>query len=346
MPALSLSRLKSLIDSWRGLRIGVVGDFVLDAYWTTDMTRSQLSRETPLFPRPVIHERYSPGGAANVAWNLATLGVCEVQAFTVLGADWRAGLLNGLLDQIGVNRSEIIYRTDRSTPLFGKIILCNGNLEQEDARLDFINPEPLPGPLEAELFQRVERALPSLDALVIADYHPYGVFSNSLRSGLNELSKQHPKVHFIADSRDSIHLFTEMVIKPNEQEAARLFFPDQPAGFVSVETLQAEAVRQQSERGRPIVITLGQKGCLLVERTGCLHLPAAPVPPPIDPVGAGDTFLAALAACLAAEATPVEACEVATLASAITIRCLQVTGAADPKGILQQYESLMMEGIA
>ena len=50
----------------RPLRVGVVGDFTLDGYWFADMTRSALSRETPLFPRPVVREHYSCGGAANV----------------------------------------------------------------------------------------------------------------------------------------------------------------------------------------------------------------------------------------------------------------------------------------
>jgi bifunctional ADP-heptose synthase (sugar kinase/adenylyltransferase) len=61
-------------------------------YWYADMTRAQLSREAPLFNRPVVAETYSPGGAANVAWNLADLGVGEVHAITVLGADWRGSI--------------------------------------------------------------------------------------------------------------------------------------------------------------------------------------------------------------------------------------------------------------
>ena len=67
-------RLEEILARIRSLRTGVVGDFTLDGYWFADMTRSILSREAPLFPRPVVGEQYSCGGAANVAWNLAALG--------------------------------------------------------------------------------------------------------------------------------------------------------------------------------------------------------------------------------------------------------------------------------
>ena len=88
--------LKSTACGW-----GCCGDFVLDGYWYADMTRAQLSRETPLYNRPVVAETYSPGGAANVAWNLADLGVGEVHAISVLGKDWRGSLLEGNFPAFG-----------------------------------------------------------------------------------------------------------------------------------------------------------------------------------------------------------------------------------------------------
>ena len=54
-------------------RIAVIGDFCLDVYWHADMTKSELSRETPHFPLPIVQERLSPGGAGNVVMNLLAL---------------------------------------------------------------------------------------------------------------------------------------------------------------------------------------------------------------------------------------------------------------------------------
>jgi sugar/nucleoside kinase (ribokinase family) len=61
---------------------------------------------------------------------------------------------------------------------------------------------------------------------------------------------------------------------------------------------------------------------------------------PIDPVGAGDTFIAALAAGLAAGATSQEACALASLASGITLRKLHITGTASPEEILDLYQRM------
>ncbi len=98
---ISRQRIMSLLESFSTRRIGVIGDFTMDGYWFADMTRSQLSRETPLFPRPVYRESYTPGGAANVAWNLADLKPESVFAFTVFGPDWRGDLFRQVLKKLG-----------------------------------------------------------------------------------------------------------------------------------------------------------------------------------------------------------------------------------------------------
>jgi rfaE bifunctional protein kinase chain/domain len=342
MSWLSRSRLVDILKASSLLRVGVIGDFNLDAYWHADMTRSQLSRETPLFPRPVLRESYSGGGAANVAWNLAALGVSQVQAFTVLGKDWRGELLAQFLKKVGVSLAPVLWREDWLTPLYGKVILSGHNAEQEDARLDFVNDHALPASAEAELLARVEAALPHLDAMIIADYQPMGVLSDALRVALNRLAETHPEICFVADSRDHISHFSQMVIKPNEVEATRLLFPGRPPTSVRREELEAAALQAQQATGKPIIITLGDRGCLLWEAGRCRHIPAVKVSPPCDPVGAGDTFLAALTASLAAGAELPEACMVATLAAAVTVRQLRVTGTASPTQILAQYDATQL----
>ena len=99
-----------------------------------------------------------------------------------------------------------------------------------------------------------------------------------------------------------------------------------------------------SERtGRPTFITLsGESVLVCAEGTHCL-LPAAPVCPPLDPVGAGDTFIAALAAALAAGATPWEAGAVANLASAVIVEKLNQTGTASTEEILDRYDTAQVE---
>ena len=78
------NRLKELLHKLKEIKIAIIGDTCLDAYWYADMERSELSRETPHYTRPVYREVYSGGALANVAANLVSLGVSNITIFTVL----------------------------------------------------------------------------------------------------------------------------------------------------------------------------------------------------------------------------------------------------------------------
>ena len=337
---LSRGRLVEILDACKKVKVGVVGDFTLDAYWYADMNRAQISRETPLYARPVVRETYSPGGAANVAWNLADLEVAEVHALTVLGFDWRGSLFRKVLQDIGVSLEYTVFHGSWNTPLYGKVVLMNREIMQEDPRIDFVNTSSLPAEAEDELLANLRKAAPGLDALVVADYQAFGVFSPKLRAALNDLAKALPMLCCVADSREQIGSFPAMILKPNETEAVHLLFPGRAAESVpEAEFLQGCSVLQ-ARTGKPLFITQGAQGCLLFEAGNKVHLPAVQVPPPIDPVGAGDTFIASVSASLAAGAAPQEAGIVANLAAAVTVRMLHMTGTATPQAILDQYDAL------
>jgi rfaE bifunctional protein kinase chain/domain len=337
---LSVERLKEILSAARKLRVAVVGDFTLDGYWFADMPRSVISRETPLFPRPVVRERYSCGGAANVAWNLAALKPAEVRAFTVFGHDWRGELMLKALREAGVDPRDALFAQDWSTPFFGKVMLMNGDLQQEDARLDFINTTGLALETEEELLSRLESAMPELDALVVADYQAIGVITPGVLEGLNRLAEKAGTTIFTVDSRERIGQFQAMLRKPNRIEAARWLFPDQSPEHMHLEDFAEAALYPQVDCGCPLFITLGEKGCLVMDGGESHLVPAVKVPPPVDTVGAGDTFLAALTMGMAAGATPVEAARLGHIASAVTVRKLGITGSASPEEILAVAETL------
>ena len=331
---ISKAHVAELLQAFQSLRVGVLGDFTLDGYWYADMTRSQLSREAPLYPRPVVKETYSCGGAANVAWNLAALGVKEVLALTVLGRDWRGDLLRKALSEARVSLEAVVTGDGWSTPFYGKVMLTGPGTRQEDARLDFINTHPLPGEAEALLLKNLEACLPSLDALVIADYQAMGMTTPGVMAGLNRLAQSHREVTFVVDSRDQIQQFEGMVLKPNDVEASRWLFPARRPETVTQAELEQAGLRRQSAGAQPLFITLGEKGCLAIAGDQVRQLPAVRAAPPIDTVGAGDTFLAAVSCGLAAGASPWDAGLLANLATGVTIQKLGVTGTATPAEIL------------
>lgn len=338
-PALSRQRLEDLLAGIRQQRVGVIGDFTLDGYWHADMERSELSRETPLYPRPVVREAYSPGGAANVAWNLARLQTGAVRAFSVLGGDWRGALLRALLGDEGIRIDTLLTQPERITPFYGKILLqAPGRAAQEDARLDFVNTHPLSVAIEQALLDGLACSLPELDALIVADYQQQGVLTTAVIDGLLQLARQNPRLPVLVDSRSRPAAYHGLILKPNEIEAARLFFPGRDPGAVALEQLTQAALQHHLSTGRPIFITRGAQGCLVCAGGRAQTAPGVPAAPPIDPVGAGDAFIAALAAALAAGAAPLEAAFFANLCASVTVTKLGVTGTASPAEVLAQYD--------
>jgi rfaE bifunctional protein kinase chain/domain len=335
---ISKERLQAILKAIRSLRIGVLGDFCLDAYFYADMARAQVSRETPLYNHPVVRETYSLGGAANVAWNLADLGAGEVLAVTVLGDDWRGELLRRLLRNNDIGDEHILVDPGRFSPFYGKVVLEANGLQQEDARLDFVNTQPLVHGTEETLINVLMNLLPGLDALVVADYQAYGAITQKVLNALNDLAHSHPAVIMSVDSRERIGCFKGMVLKPNELEAVRAVFPGSQEAGLSEEDIQMAGKNLQSLSGRPVYLTRGELGCMVFDEGQEFSLPPATVTGSIDPVGAGDTFLSALSAGLAAGANSREAGVLATLATSVSIHKLHITGTASPSEILAVYE--------
>jgi rfaE bifunctional protein kinase chain/domain len=333
------SRLEEILASVKNLTLGVVGDFTLDGYWYADMEQSRLSRETATYPRPIIRETYSLGGAANAAWNLSALGVGAVRAFSVIGDDWRGNILRGLLASANIEISGLLNQVDRQTPFYGKVMLTAvGRHSQEDARLDFINTQPLSPEIEDTLIDVLEVSLAKMNGVIIADYQPMGVITARVTQGLLQLAKDNAKKPFVVDSRERAGEFRQLFLKPNDTEAARLFFPERNIAAVELSDLLQAAVQHNQQTGRPIVITRGEQGCLVIADGETVTLPGVHLPSPVDSVGAGDAFLASFTAAIAGGASPLEAACMANLSAAVTVTKIGVTGTASPAEVLSMYE--------
>jgi rfaE bifunctional protein kinase chain/domain len=324
--------LAEVLEGCRGLRVGVLGDFALDAYWHADMTLSTLSREAPLFTRPIVHEDYAPGAGANVARLLSGLGAVPV-AFSILGADWRGDLLLRLLDQVGVDRSCVSRDEEFATTLFAKVLLGAGGVEQEDPRLDFTNPRgPARGALERLSGDLAERSA-DLDGLLVSDYADLGVMRPVVIETLRAIVRDRPSFMVAVDSRMRIGSYPWAARKPNRLEATRWLLPDRVPAEVTVSEL-ADALSALDPAGPPAFVTLGGEGCLVASGGNVVRVPVARPDGAIDPVGAGDAFLATLGACLASGAPPIQAAGAANLAAGVTVRKLGETGVALPAEIL------------
>ena len=328
---LTAARAAELLARMDGARVALMGDLCLDLYWRADMRLSALSRETPHYPLPVVSERWSPGGAGNVACNLAALRPGRLTALGVVGEDWRAGLLVRALEDAGVDCGRIVRARDVVTNAYIKPLRAGiSDVVYEDPRIDFENRAPLPEAAEAALLSALEETLDRWDVLLVSDQLAFGCVTPRVRERLCALGREGRRV--IVDSRSRIHLYRDVMVKPNEVEAARAWGDGVvPEG----EAIAPLAARAAEHTGRSAVVTAGAWGCFVAEDGGIRRAPGVPVPPPVDIVGAGDTFLSALGCALAAGAGLYEAACLANLASSVTVRKLGTTGTASREEILE-----------
>jgi rfaE bifunctional protein kinase chain/domain len=303
-----------LIDRLVGARVGVLGDLVADLY-VSGLT-DRVSREAPVLIVRYEHEWLRPGGAANVAANIAALGAtaCVVG---LVGDDAAGRQLVGELMHASGGKVEcrhLITAPGRET-ISKTRFLAGARLtsRQQVLRLDREPATPPDGRLLAVIRDRVAGVDAEVDAWVASDYG-YGAFDEALRDLLREIAAQKPVV---ADSRyETLRFGGVTVIKPNEEEAeaaARklgIDFEDEAGLAVGL----AERLRVKAA-----LVTLGNKGMVLSAGGAVVRIPAVGTEEIVDLTGAGDSVAATLTAALAGGADIESACRLANHAGAIVV---------------------------
>jgi rfaE bifunctional protein kinase chain/domain len=321
--------LPRLLERIRSVRIGVIGDFCLDAYLCLDPAASEISIETGLPTLAVREQRYSLGGAGNVAANLRALDAGSVRVFGVAGDDPFGWQMLRLLEKEKVDVRGLLLQGEAwQTPTYTKPY----EGERESRRIDYGNFNTLAPETTEALLANLEQAVAELDLLVVNQQLLHGIHTPALRSGLVELFGRHLGLPVVVDSRGYSEEFHGAMRKLNEREAARLV--GYPQGGDGLERARALAEELYRRWNRPLFLSRGEFGCLVHDDSGCREVPGLALLGPVDPVGAGDTLLAGIAAALAAGEDPLGAAELGNLAAAVTVQKLRTTGTATPAEIL------------
>ncbi|MBO7741237.1 MAG: hypothetical protein J6S21_01665 [Victivallales bacterium] len=325
--------ISNILDKIDNARVAVLGDFCLDIYWYADMRKSELSRETPHFPLPIVQEWMSPGAAGNVAENILALKPASVHCIGVFGNDWRGNVLKDLLSAHGADISGITVVQGRQTNTYIKPLRKGlTDVVYEDPRLDFANYTPLDTATEQKLLATIEYLADKIDVLCVCDQMPFGVVTPKIRKKLCELGAQGLKI--TVDSRDRINQYKNVIVKPNDIEACRAL---EVEPSLDMATLVPLAKRLSARTGCPAVITAGPAGCAIAEGTEAQAVKAVQVTGEIDICGAGDTFHSGLACSLAAGASLQDAAAIANIAASVTVKMLKTTGTATREAILKNY---------
>lgn len=332
---LTENRVQEIAQAIKKVKICVIGDVCLDLYWYADMKRSRLSRETPHFPLPVVRESYTPGGCGNVINNVHALGVAELLPVSVIGEDWRGFLLDRWFEDHGIDTARILKSARGLTPCYCKPVRMGiSDVTYEDPRLDFENFEPIGPEEEARVLAVLDGAAARADVIAVSDQYRCGVITPAVRARLSALAQKMP---VIVDSREKATEYTGVIVKPNEVEAALAIGRDITGLTLTDEEYAQIGCALQKKNGRPVVVTLGGRGALWCGEAGAVLAPTVPAEPPVDIVGAGDTFLSAFACAFAAGAPGAEALAFANLASGVTVKKIGTTGTATGEEILKKY---------
>lgn len=325
-------RLPTILSRIRQASIGILGDFCLDAYWDLDTGTPTPSIETGKPTHAVRTQRYTLGGAGNVANNVAALGAKHVQAFGVIGDDLFGREMVRILHEANIETPGIVLQANRwDTPVYAKPYL---EADEQD-RIDFGRFNALARSTTDALINVLESSLPRLDALIINQQLPHSIYSKEVVSALNQVAEKFSDTIFLLDSRDRSLDFRHMIYKINALEAARIFGKAvRHNEEVTTAELETFSTSLHQRFGKPVFITRSSEGLFLFDGNKSHHVSAIPVEGPIDPVGAGDTVVAALASSLAAGASLKEAGVAASLAAAVTVKKIKQTGTATAEEIL------------
>jgi rfaE bifunctional protein kinase chain/domain len=324
--------LKSLLDRFSSVRIGVLGDYCVDAYWLLDDTEVENSLETGKRTHAVCRQSYSLGGAGNVANNVSALGVAEVCAFGVIGNDMFGREMLDLLKRAGVETAGIIIQSDGwDTCAYTKPYV---DLDEQE-RIDFGRFNRITKETAAALLGALEKAMPSLDGLIINQQIRRGIHSDYLVTHLQEIIDQHGNKVVLMDARDVFDRYRNVISKLNAAEAARMCGHNcEIAQAIPVPDLIRYARSIFKRTGKEVIITRSDRGMLafdgqhVFEAPGILHIGQ------IDPVGAGDTAAVAITSTLAVGGTLAQAIAVGNYAAGVVVRKLRMTGTASQEEIV------------
>ncbi len=315
--ALIASRVNQLLSAAARTRILVVGDVMVDQFLWGKVTR--ISPEAPV---PVVdYEREScmPGGAANVAHNLAALGAVT-ELFGITGKDEAASNLKSLLAAQHVEARGLVTDPGRPTSIKMRIVAH----QQQVVRVDRESRADCDAATTRRLLAALEPAILGADAVIVGDYGK-GVVTQQLLEEVKKFCRARG-VWLSLDPKPvhALDLSGLSLLTPNRKEAFELAGkPDGTRG--GLQPLKDPALLGVAEKllnelqPAMLLITLGDQGMLLCLRDQkSLHIPTV-AQEVFDVSGAGDTVIASLTLAIAAGASPVEAAMFSNHAAGVVV---------------------------
>ncbi|HEV7781912.1 MAG TPA: bifunctional ADP-heptose synthase [Chitinophagaceae bacterium] len=324
---------KKLFDSFSSLKVGVIGDLMLDTYmW------GRVDRISPEAPVPVVSlnkKEYRIGGAGNVALNCISLGA-QVSVLSVTGADTDGLLLEELLEGSNIDTSCIMRSSSRITTSKTRVISRN----QQVLRLDDEMTADLSPADEAALLERTKNYISVVDPdiMIFEDYNK-GVLTGRIIHEVMGLCKAAGIITTVDPKRNNFLAFKEAdIFKPNLKEVKEgLNLLADKVDHSFLQKVHRELAQQLHHKIS--LVTLSDKGVFYQEgdRSGLVpsHLRSI-----ADVSGAGDTVIAVASMVYAASKNVHLMAELANIAGGLV--CEEVgTAAINKEKLLNECELLL-----
>ncbi len=304
-------RARDLVGRFPSTRILVVGDLMLDEYvWGTVR---RISPEAPVPVVAVIRETKSPGGAANVALNIAGLG-SQVEVAGVVGDDAPGREVARILRKQGVGIAGLVRDARRPTTVKTRVIAHS----QQVVRVDREEREsPGDGPKKA-LRAAVLGRMKGCAGVVLSDYRK-GTLTRDLVKEIMEAARDRGIFVAVDPKQIDIAYYRGCtLITPNRSEAESALGGRELSGDLEIGEGGKLLLRRCGAKA--VLITRGEEGMTLVERgnRAVFHIPAI-ARQVYDVTGAGDTVIGTLAAAIGSGASMREAALLANLAAGVVV---------------------------
>jgi D-beta-D-heptose 7-phosphate kinase/D-beta-D-heptose 1-phosphate adenosyltransferase len=313
---MNISRVSELVARFVGKRILVIGDLMLDEFLWGKVSR--ISPEAPVPVVEVIKEEWFPGGAANVARNLAEF-TDGTQLMGVTGTCRHAAHLKKLLGDGGIDVAAVAAHECYQTIVKTRIIART----QHVVRIDREKRQRLQPEHAATALAALEAMLPELDGIIIEDYGK-GMLTQEFVTAICAAAKRAGRIVAVDPNPNNPLEWRDVtVIKPNRAEAFASAGvttsdpsdnPEQDADLLNVGSILSDKWDTEN-----LLVTLGEHGVLLFRKDAPPYHAPTRAQKVFDVSGAGDTVIALFTLALTAGATPAEAAEIANHASGVVV---------------------------
>ena len=298
--------LKKILDNFKNIKIGVVGDLMLDDY-----IYGTVERISPEAPVPVVNvkeEKFVLGGAANVVNNLASLGAKTI-CFGVIGNDANGERLLGAFADKKIDVSGLIRDKERTTIVKRRIIGSN----QQLLRIDWEDITPISTFLEYALLRNIESKIDELDAVILSDYDK-GVLTPMVAKEIVRMCRDRGKIVTVDPKpKNAMNYYGATSMTPNRKEAKECLGKERATNMEEIGKELKEKLKLDN-----LLLTRSEEGMSLFIEDKIVNIPTF-AKEVYDVTGAGDTVISVFTLAAASGVSWHEAAKIANTAAGVVV---------------------------